>query len=82
MHSETTELDEKFTISYIGLLPKQSNPKLFFEVLNEICHENSAFKNDLKLNFIGDISDEVKHEIEKNNLVENTNFIGYVMIKN
>ncbi|MGY8911234.1 MAG: glycosyltransferase family 4 protein, partial [Flavobacteriales bacterium] len=78
LHSDTTELDEKFTISYIGLLPKQSNPKLFFKVLNKICHENSAFKNDLKLNFIGDISDEVKHEIEKNNLVENTNFMGYV----
>ncbi len=78
LHSDTTELDEKFTISYIGLLPKQSNPKLFFKVLNEICDEDSAFKKDLNLNFIGDISDEVKHEIEKNNLVENTNFIGYV----
>lgn len=76
--SGSTELDEKFTISYIGLLPKQSNPKLFFKVLNEICHHNKAFKNDLKLNFIGDIYDEVKVEIEKNKLIENTNFIGYV----
>ena len=37
-----------------------------------------AFKNDLQINFIGDISDAVKTEIEVNNLVENTNFIGYV----
>ena len=30
-------LDKKFTISYIGLLPKQSNPKLLFKVLNALC---------------------------------------------
>ena len=74
----TIELDKKFTISYIGLLPKQSNPKLFFKVLRELCLENDDFKNDLKLNFIGDISEEVKQEIQKNNLQENTSFDGYV----
>lgn len=72
------KLDNKFTISYIGLLPKQSNPKLFFKVLQKLCLENADFKNDLKINFIGDISDEVKTEIETNNLSENTSFIGYV----
>ena len=77
----SVKLDKKFSISYIGLLPKQSNPKLFFKILNEICHENSAFKNDLKLNFIGDISEDVKQEILSNNLIENTNFIGYVSHK-
>lgn len=71
-------LDQKFTISYIGLLPKQSNPKLFFKVLQKLCLENTAFKNDVKLNFIGDISDEVRAEIKLNNLEENTEFIGYV----
>jgi glycosyltransferase involved in cell wall biosynthesis len=76
--SDSTELDEKFTISYIGLLPKQSNPKLFFKILDQICHQNKAFKNDLKLNFIGDISEEVKEDIEHHNLIKNTNFLGYV----
>jgi glycosyltransferase involved in cell wall biosynthesis len=59
-------------------LPKQSNPRLFFSALQKLCIENTAFKSDLKLNFIGDISDEVKKEIEINNLSENTQFIGYV----
>ena len=76
--SNITELDEKFTISYIGLLPKQSNPTLFFNVLNKLCTQNTAFKNDLQINFIGDISEKVKIEIELNDLVENTNFVGYV----
>ena len=78
LHSDSSELDEKFTISYIGLLPKQSNPTLFFKVLNEICYQNKAFKNDLKLNFIGDISDEVRNEIDHHKLIDNSNFLGYV----
>jgi len=71
-------LDKKFSISYIGLLPKQSNPKLLFKVLNNLCLENVDFKNDLILNFIGDISEDVKQEIETYNLLENAEFIGYV----
>jgi glycosyltransferase involved in cell wall biosynthesis len=71
-------LDSKFSISYIGLLPVQSNPKLLFTVLNELCIENPDFKKDLNINFIGDISDVIKEYIETNNLSENTNFIGYV----
>jgi hypothetical protein len=71
-------LDSKFSISYIGLLPVQSNPKFLFTVLNELCIENPDFKKDLNINFIGDISDVIKEDIETNNLLENTNFIGYV----
>lgn len=74
-------LDTKFAISYIGLLPKQSNPKILFKVLAKLCKKNIDFKNDLKLNFIGDISEEVKEEITKNNLLENTNFTDYVSHK-
>lgn len=74
-------LDEKFSISYIGLLPKQSNPKLLFKVLSTLCAEDTDFKDNLKLNFIGDISEDVKKEIINYNLLENTNFIGYVSHK-
>ena len=71
-------LDKKFTISYIGLLPKQSNPKALFKVLKKLSDADSSFKKDLKINFIGDISDEVKQEVEANNLMENVRFLGYV----
>jgi glycosyltransferase involved in cell wall biosynthesis len=76
--SKNAILDTKFSISYIGLLPKQSNPKLLFSVLKVLCEENLNFKKDLKLNFIGDISEEVKVVIEENKLLQNTNFVGYV----
>jgi len=76
--SKSAILDIKFSISYIGLLPKQSNPKLLFKVLKALCEENLNFKKDLQLNFIGDISEEVKVVIEENKLLQNTNFVGYV----
>jgi glycosyltransferase involved in cell wall biosynthesis len=81
LENENVILDKKFTISYIGLLPKQSNPKILFKVLKALCIENTSFKNDLQLNFIGDISDEVQTEISTNKLEENTNFVGYVSHK-
>ena len=76
--AENAILDTKFSISYIGLLPKQSNPKLLFKVLKALCEESLNFKKDLQLNFIGDISEEVKVAIEENKLLQNTNFVGYV----
>ncbi|WP_299012353.1 glycosyltransferase family 4 protein [uncultured Polaribacter sp.] len=76
-----TALDIKFSISYIGLLPKQSNPKLLFKVLREMSKENLDFKKDLALNFIGDISEEIKTEINLNNLEEQSSFKGYVSHK-
>lgn len=81
LSENTLVLDKKFTISYIGLLPKQSNPKILFSVLNQLCIENKDFKMDLQLNFIGDIADEVQLEIENNNLLENASFTGYVAHK-
>lgn len=81
LNENTVKLDTKFSISYIGLLPKQSNPVLLFKVLNELCKHDAFFKNNLQLNFIGDISEEVKNEILLNNLKDNTNFVGYVTHK-
>ncbi len=71
-------LDKKFTISYIGLLPKQSNPTVLFKVLEKLSLQDSSFKNDLQINFIGDIVDDVKQDIQRFNLSENTKFLGYL----
>ncbi len=74
-------LDKKFTITYVGYLPKQSNPKLFFEVLGEICKENKEFKKDLQIRFAGEISDAIEYEVLINNIKKNAKFIGYVSHK-
>ena len=78
LQDENVVLDSKFTISYIGLLPKQSNPVVFFKVLKKLCDANDEFKNDVQLLFVGDISSEVRLEIKKNNLAEITQIKGYV----
>jgi glycosyltransferase involved in cell wall biosynthesis len=73
-----SQLDEKFTISYIGLLPKQSNPKVLFKVLKRLCKQDSVFSEDLQINFIGDISNEVRQELEVYDLISKGNFVGRV----
>lgn len=74
----TPKLDEKFTISYIGLMPKSSIPHTFFEVLKEICTTNLSFKNDLQLHFIGDISIDLQAVLQNNKLEENAIITGYI----
>lgn len=78
LENEAVQVSKKFTISYIGLLPKQSNPTILFKVLKHISDENDTFKKDLQIQFIGDIANEVKKEINVNNLTENTQFVDYV----
>ncbi|WP_088323182.1 glycosyltransferase family 4 protein [Polaribacter tangerinus] len=78
LENEAVQVSKKFTISYIGLLPKQSNPTILFKVLKHISDENDTFKKDLQIQFIGDIANEVKEEINVNNLTENTQFVDYV----
>lgn len=81
LKDESVILDSKFTISYIGLLPKQSNPTVFFNVIQQLCESNSTFKNDVKLLFVGDISNEVKLAVQQNNLSEITEYKDYVSHK-
>ena len=79
--SEPVKLDSKFSISYVGLLPTQSNPTTLFKVLEELCAEYPNFKKVLQLNFIGTIAPEVIAAIKKYNLDANSNNIGYVAHK-
>ncbi|OIP48016.1 MAG: glycosyl transferase family 1 [Flavobacteriaceae bacterium CG_4_10_14_3_um_filter_31_253] len=78
LQDEHVVLDSKFTISHIGLLPKQSNPVSFFKVIKKLCDANEAFKNDVQMLFVGDISQKVRFEIEKNKLTEIAEFKEYV----
>tara|TARA_B110000971_G_scaffold87418_1_gene89803 strand:- start:778 stop:2043 length:1266 start_codon:yes stop_codon:yes gene_type:complete len=78
LESEKVVLDINFSISYIGLLPKQSNPIILFKVLKELCDESLEFRRALQINFVGDISEDVKAAIKASDLEMNTSFLGYV----
>ncbi|WP_442266972.1 glycosyltransferase family 4 protein [Tenacibaculum sp. ZS6-P6] len=59
------ELDKKFSITHIGTMNSERNPKAFWEALSEISEENSEFTDDLELKFIGKVDDSVwENEIE------------------
>ncbi len=70
--------DKKFSISYIGLLPKQSHSDMFFKVLKSLIDTHEKFKKDLTVNFVGDIANEVKAAVNKYQLEDYVNFKGYV----
>ena len=72
------ELDSKFTITHIGLMNADRNSKMLWEVLSEICVENSEFKNDFQLKLVGKLDVTVLNEISKHNLTENIEIINYL----
>lgn len=77
-HDEKIELSQKFSLSYIGLLPKSSLPTNLLMAIQCLIDENSDFKNDIELNFIGDIHESVSALIHELQLSNYTNFFGYV----
>ncbi len=68
----------KFTISYIGFLPKQSNPIILWEVLEELVVSNENFKRDLEIRLTGSISREANLSITQHGLDAYTRITGYV----
>ena len=62
--SLTQELDEKFSITHVGLMNSDRNPTILWEVLNEISNTNLNFKNDLRIKLIGKIDDAVIQDLK------------------
>ncbi|WP_369047576.1 glycosyltransferase family 4 protein [Tenacibaculum sp. UWU-22] len=75
---EKLPLTSKFSLAHIGLLPKQSNPRVLWKVLQTISKENKTFKNDLEINLIGNVNQETIEDIKYFELFNNTILKGYV----
>jgi galactitol-specific phosphotransferase system IIB component len=71
-------LDQKFTLAHIGSFLSDRNPKILWEALHEIIHENQSFANDFELKLIGAVSPEILQAIDEFKLTKYTNNIGYV----
>ncbi|MEO6346405.1 MAG: glycosyltransferase family 4 protein [Aquaticitalea sp.] len=70
--------DKQFTLSHIGSLLSERNPKNLWIVLSELIQENSAFRAQFQLQLIGVISDDVLQEIYHHDLKTYVNVVGYV----
>lgn len=71
-------MDEKFTISHIGSFLSNRNPKIFWEVLQELVSENEAFAAQFQLKLIGKVSQEILYSISQYQLDAYSNNLGYV----
>lgn len=74
---EDTVIDSKFTLTYIGMMSSERNPKVLWEVLSEISENDSNFRDDFVLRFIGKIDDTVSKSLKESN-IKNIEKIGYV----
>lgn len=71
-------LDEKFTLAHIGSFLSDRNPTILWEVLQELCQENSVFQERLELKLIGATSIEVLNSIQHFQLEKYVHNLGYV----
>jgi hypothetical protein len=74
----TKNKNEKFTISYIGLLPKSSNPINLWRVLSNKVINDSQFSANLELVFVGNIDPIVISTLEELGLMKYSCFKGIV----
>ena len=76
-----TKLDSKFTITHIGLMNADRNPKMLWDVLTKIISENKDFSKDFMLKLIGKVDASVVEEISARKLQDNVELIDYVTHK-
>lgn len=69
-------LDNKFSISHIGSLYPERNPKFLWDSLEELFE--GSFKKDLQINFIGNTSEKIKKELSKRKFHNHVRFYDYV----
>jgi len=72
------ELDSKFSVTHIGLMNADRNPKMLWEVLSEIVTENKEFADDFELKLIGKVAISVNGDILKHGLSKNVHVLNYV----
>jgi hypothetical protein len=70
--------NENFRITYSGNLEMARNPLVLWQALRELTIENQGFRNELKLNFYGNISTGVEESLVENKLEDFVVKHGYV----
>lgn len=70
--------DTYFSLSHIGSLLSERNPKALWKVLGELIAEHDDFKNQFILKLIGVVSDDVLNVIHQFIPKKNIDIVGYV----
>jgi hypothetical protein len=71
-------LDTHFSITHIGSLLSERNPKILWRALEELCEEVSGFKDDLKLVFVGKTDRSIIDQLADYTFRNQCENVGYV----
>jgi len=71
-------LDKHFSIAHIGSLLSKRNPENLWSVLGELTKENKDFAAHFKLTLVGAVGESVLKSINKYNLTNYLDNIGYI----
>lgn len=71
-------LDTKFSFAHIGTLLSDRNPELLWQVLGDIVRDDKVFQSQFQLNLVGSVGKEVLMSIDRHNLSQFVNLVGYV----
>ena len=73
-----SSLDTGFTLSHIGSLLTERNPKTLWESIGELVRENEAFKENLKVQLIGVVGEGVLESIKAYGITNYVEILGYL----
>jgi glycosyltransferase involved in cell wall biosynthesis len=73
----TGESPQLFSITHIGSMNKDRNPKILWPVLKNLCDENHDFASKLKIRLIGPVDYQIFKSIEESNLNEYLEHVPY-----
>ena len=71
-------LDDKFSLAHIGSFLSDRNPKILWEVLQELTQEMESFSQNFELKLIGKVSVEILNSVSEFKLTEFTKVLGYL----
>jgi glycosyltransferase involved in cell wall biosynthesis len=78
---ETNNLEQpkgKFSMSHIGTLLADRDPKILWNTLSAILKDNTDFSADLEIKLAGNVSESVLQSIRNSGLESHVNQLGYV----
>ncbi|MGU3375972.1 glycosyltransferase family 4 protein [Chryseobacterium sp. M5A1_1a] len=78
MATELKNTENRFTLSYIGVLEQLRNPENLWKALDELVNENNDFAKHFSLKFVGKIDDKILQSIENTNLKNHILNLGYL----
>ncbi|GAA0758155.1 hypothetical protein [Clostridium sartagoforme] len=70
--------NEKFQINYSGILISSQNPEDVIIALENIASRDDEFREDLEVNFTGNIDEEIKAKIRQSKLSDKININSYI----